>query len=156
WLAWWFGEATGLLLVGVALLALPQIARVGFASQRWVGDAALLLAVALSLGLVIDALANARLGLLPFAVLPLVALAWLALRGGLALPTAGLALMALLATALLAGGSRALSQVAGTLGVRSMWACVALAQALVLLVHVFAGRARNAARRFEVALQSAD
>src|SRR5262245_60601358 len=42
WLAWWFGEATGLLLVGVALLALPQIARVGFASQRWVGDAALL------------------------------------------------------------------------------------------------------------------
>ena len=156
WLAWWFGEATGLLVVGVALLALPQVATIGVGSPRWVGDAALLLALALSLGLVVDALANGRLSLLPFAMLPLVALAWLALRSGLALPAAGLAVMAMLAAALLAGGSRALGQVAATLGMRSMWSCLALAQALVLLVHVFAGRARSAAQRFELALESAD
>jgi len=156
WLAWWFGEATGLLVVGVALLALPRIALPGFGSPRWIGDAALLLAIALSLGLVIDALANGRLSLLPLAVLPLVALAWLALRSGLALPAAGLGVMALLTVGLLAGGSRALGQVASTLGMRSMWACLALAQALVLLVHVFVGRARLAAQRFELALTSAD
>jgi len=91
WLTWWFGEAAGLLLMGVALLTLPSLATAAPTTQRWIGDAALLLAIALSLGLVIDALANGRLGLLPFAVLPLVALVWLALRGGLALPTAGLA-----------------------------------------------------------------
>jgi PAS domain-containing protein len=156
WLAWWFGEASGLIVVGVALLVLPRITMTAAGTPRWIGDAALLLAIALSLGLVIDALANSRLSLLPFAVLPLVALAWLALRGGLALPTTGIAVLALLATALLAGGSRALQQVASTLGVRSMWACLALAQALVLLVHVFAGRARNAAQPFELALESAD
>ena len=156
WLAWWFGEASGLVIVGVALLALPRVAMAVPSTPRWIGDAALLLAIALSFGLVIDALANGRLNLLPFAVLPLVALAWLALRGGLALPTFGLAVLALLATALLAGGSRSLQQVAGAVGIRSMWACLALAQALVLLVHVFAGRARNAAQRFELALESAD
>jgi diguanylate cyclase (GGDEF)-like protein/PAS domain S-box-containing protein len=156
WLTWWFGEAAGLLVLGVALLALPRVAVVTPSTQRWVGDAALLLAIALSLGLVIDALANGRLSLLPFAVLPLVALAWLVLRGGLALPTAGLAVLGLLATALLASGSRPLQQVAATLGVRSLWACLALAQGLVLLVHVFAGRARNTAKRFELALESAD
>ncbi len=156
WLTWWFGEGVGLLVVGVALLALPQLAPQGLASPRWIGDAALLLAIALSLGLVIDALANARLGLLPFAVLPLVALAWLALRGSLAVPAAGLAVMSLLAIALLAGGSRAIGQAAATLGLRSMWACLALAQALVLLVHVFAGRARSAAQTFDLALGSAD
>ena len=150
WLAWWFGEATGLTVVGVALLALPRLSMAVPSTPRWIGDAALLLAIALSLGLVIDALANARLNLLPFAVLPLVALAWLALRGGLVLPTAGLAVLALLATALLAGGSRSLQQVASTVGVRSMFACLALAQALVLLVHVFAGRARNAASAIRI------
>jgi diguanylate cyclase (GGDEF)-like protein/PAS domain S-box-containing protein len=156
WLSWWFGEAVGLLVVGVALLALPRIAMGAPGTQRWVGDAALLLAMALSLGLVVDALAQGRLSLLPFALLPLVALGWLALRGGLALPTAGLAALGLLTAALLASGSRSLQQVAATLGLRSMWACLALAQALVLLVHVFAGRARNSARRFELALESAD
>jgi len=156
WLTWWFGEAAGLLLMGVALLTLPSLATAAPTTQRWIGDAALLLAIALSLGLVIDALANGRLGLLPFAVLPLVALVWLALRGGLALPTAGLAVLGLLAMALLASGSRPLQQVANSLGLRSLWACLALAQALVLLVHVFAGRARIAAKRLELALDSAD
>jgi len=156
WLAWWFGEATGLLVVGVALLALPRLAEMVPTTQRWLGDAALSLAIALSLGLVIDALSSGRLSLLPFALLPLVALAWLALRGGVALPSSGLAVLGLLAAALLAGGSHTLQQVSATLGVRSMWACLALAQALVLLVHVFAGRARNAATRFELALESAD
>jgi diguanylate cyclase (GGDEF)-like protein/PAS domain S-box-containing protein len=156
WLGWWFGEAVGLLVVGVALLALPRLTLGEPGTQRWIGDAALLLAIALSLGLVIDALANGRLSLLPFAVLPLVALAWLALRGGLALPTAGLAVLGLLTAALLVSGSRPLQSVADTLGARSMWACLALAQALVLLVHVFAGRARNAANRFELALGGAD
>jgi diguanylate cyclase (GGDEF)-like protein/PAS domain S-box-containing protein len=156
WLSWWFGEAAGLLLVGVALLALPRLTMPSAGTPRWIGDAALLLAIALSLGLVIEALASGRLGLLPFAVLPLVALVWLALRGGLMLPTAALGALALLAAALLASGSRPLQQVAESLGLRSVWACLALTQALVLLVHVFAGRARGAAARFELALDSAD
>src|SRR5262252_8194357 len=65
WLGWWFGEATGLLVVGVGLLVLPRIVWAAPRTQGWVGDAALLLAVALSLGLVVDALADGRLNLMP-------------------------------------------------------------------------------------------
>jgi diguanylate cyclase (GGDEF)-like protein/PAS domain S-box-containing protein len=157
WLSWWFGEATGLMVFGVALMAVPRVLGPPWpAPQRWVGDAVLLLAMALSLGLVIDALVDARLSLLPFALLPLVALAWLALRSGLTLPSAGLALLGVLAAGLLASGSRPLQELASLLGQRSMWACLAVAQALVLLVHVFAGRAQTTARRFELALEGAD
>ena len=60
WLAWWFGESSGLIIVGVALLALPRIAMAVPSTPRWIGDAALLLAIALSFGLVIDATARHR------------------------------------------------------------------------------------------------
>ena len=157
WLAWWFGEAVGLLVVGVALLALPRTMISALRSApRWVADAALLLAMALSLGVGIDALVNGRFSMLPFALLPLIALAWLALRGGLALPTVGIAALALLTAALLASGSRTLQELTALLGLRSWWSCLALAQTLVLLVHVFAARAHHSARRFELALNSAD
>jgi diguanylate cyclase (GGDEF)-like protein/PAS domain S-box-containing protein len=157
WLGWWFSEVTGLVLVGVALLALPRtLARSNRPVQRWIGDAALLLGMALSLAVVVNALAAGRLDLLPFALLPMVALAWLTLRGGLLLPALSLAAMALLAAVMHATASRPMPELVATLGLRSLWACLAAAQALVLLVHVFAGRSDNAARRYELALESAD
>ena len=157
WLAWWFSEVTGLVLVGVALLALPRTwVRSARPAQRWIGDAALLLGMALSLAVVVNALVAGRLDLLPFALLPMVALAWLTLRGGLMLPALALGVMALLAAVVHAGASRPMPELVATLGLRSLWACLAAAQALVLLVHVFAGRSDNAARRYELALESAD
>jgi PAS domain-containing protein len=157
WLGWWFSEVTGLVLVGVALLALPRpLERPSRPVQRWIGDAALLLGMALSLAVVVNALAAGRLDLLPFALLPMVALAWLTLRGGLLLPALSLAAMALVAAILHATASRPMPELVATLGLRSLWACLAAAQALVLLVHVFAGRSDNAARRYELALESAD
>ncbi|HEX6721431.1 MAG TPA: MASE1 domain-containing protein, partial [Burkholderiaceae bacterium] len=157
WLAWWFSEVTGLVLVGVGLLALPRTwARSSRPAQLWIGDAALLLGMALSLAVVINALVAGRLELLPFALLPMVALAWLTLRGGLLLPALALGAMALLAAVLHAGASRPMPELVATIGLRSLWACLAAAQALVLLVHVFAGRSDSAARRYELALESAD
>src|SRR6185503_802048 len=152
WLGWWFSEVTGLVLV-----ALPRtLAHTNRPVQRWIGDAALLLGMALSLAVVINALVAGRLDLLPFALLPMVALAWLTLRGGLLLPAVALGTMALMAALLHAAGSRPMPELVGMLGLRSLWACLAAAQALVLLVHVFAGRSDNAARRYELALESAD
>jgi diguanylate cyclase (GGDEF)-like protein/PAS domain S-box-containing protein len=157
WLAWWFSEATGLVLVGVALLALPDKLMPSLRpAQRWIGDATLLLGMALSLAVVVNALVAGRLDLLPFALLPMVALAWLTLRGGLLLPAVGLGAIALIAAVLYASASRPLPELVATLGLRSLWACLAAAQALVLLVHVFAGRSDNAARRYRLALESAD
>jgi diguanylate cyclase (GGDEF)-like protein/PAS domain S-box-containing protein len=157
WLGWWFSEVTGLVLVGMALLALPRsLARWIRPAQRWIGDAALLLGMALSLAVVVNALLAGRLDLLPFALLPMVALAWLTLRGGLLLPAVALGAMSLLAAALYAAGSRPMPELVAMLGLRSLWACLAAAQALALLVHVFAGRSDNAARRYELALESAD
>jgi diguanylate cyclase (GGDEF)-like protein/PAS domain S-box-containing protein len=157
WLGWWFGEAVGLLVVGIALLSLPRAPlRWTTGPHRWIGDAVLLLAMALSLGLVIDALVDGRLHLVPFALLPLVALAALVLRSGLLLPTAALAALALLCAGLLASGSHQLQQVVGTLGQRSLWACLAITQALVLLLHMYAARSRSDARRFELAIDGAD
>ena len=145
------------MLVGVALLALPRTwVRSARPAQRWIGDAALLLGMALSSAVVVNALVAGRLDLLPFALLPMVALAWLTLRGGLLLPALALGVMALLAAAVHAGASRPMPELVATLGLRSLWACLAAAQALVLLVHVFAGRSDNAARRYELALESAD
>ena len=112
--------------------------------------------MALSLAVVVNSLVAGRLDLLPFALLPMVALAWLTLRGGLLLPALALGAMALLAAGLHAGASRPMPELVATLGLHSLWACLAAAQALVLLVHVFAGRSDSAARRYELALESAD
>ena len=158
WLAWWFGEATGLArrrrgAAGAAAhhddrvparragSATPRCCwrsrcRSAWSSTRW---------------------PMAGSALLPFAVLPLVALAWLALRGGSLLPTAGLAVLALAgdgaAGRWLAGAASrwparwACARCGPAWRWRRRWCCWCMCSPAVPAMPP---------RRFELALESAD
>jgi len=157
WLSWWLGEVNGLLLAGVGALALPSLwARRAQPLQRWIGDGVLLLAIAIAIAVLTQALVVGRLALLPLALLALAGLAWLTLRGGLALPAATVALCALVTAGLWAAAAQPVLDLATVIGQPALWSCLAAAQLLVVLTHAFVGKSGHAAERSELALEHAD
>ncbi len=157
WLSWWVGEAMGVLLVGIGLLTFDRGAwRSAWRAPAGLGTASLVMGLLLSTGVGATAAASGRLELLPILLVPLVALAWIVLRAGIALGAGCVAVASLAVAAMLATQSHPIQDLAVAAGAPVLWTFLLIAQALVLVTHLLGGRARATAQRAELALAGAD
>ncbi len=160
-LLWWLGDAVGVLIAGVPLLALRR----GDLLRALAGDArrrvrAALLAMAAALTAVtlaspVTALAPLALALAALATPPLV-LGWLVLRDGIGTASALVLLMAVALMGLTGSGIGLFAAVGGTLGLCLMWAYVALLAALVLAIGVEVSALARREARAQFALLGSD
>lgn len=153
----WLGEALGVLLVGIGVLSFERSAwRAAWLSPQWLGNAALVMAMMVASGIGIIAATQERIAFLPILIVPLICLAWLALRSGLGVASACVAAASLLLAGLLASGAGPAAALEVMVGSKPLWAGLAAAQVLVLLTHTLGGRNAATAQRSQLALECAD
>jgi len=156
-LRWWSGDALGVLVAGVPLLALDRraLARAWAPGQR-AGTLALLLASAAAVALGLGGDRQLGLAALLLLLVPHLLLCALAARSGIAPASTAVALLSVAVMVATATGVGPLARFAGADGRTLLWGGVAALAGLVLLVHTLLGELVRLNERWRLALDGSD
>ncbi len=154
---WWVSDTLGLFVAGIPLLTLTRSGlRQAFGPGLWGRSVLLLAATALSVALALALPQGATLPALALLMLPVLLLAWLAMRAGVGpASTVVLALAVVMLLALALGIGPFVTAEPGD-GVQMVLAWLALLSSLVLLTHVQVGELSRLDERWRLALKGSD
>jgi diguanylate cyclase (GGDEF)-like protein/PAS domain S-box-containing protein len=157
WVRWWLGDAMGVLLVSVPLLAASRAAlKEAFSGRRGCVTALLVLA-ALASGAASLLAADGGRAMLPMLLLfvPPVLVCWLALRRDLAVASSTVLLLAAIGVAPTARGLGPFGAMGPALGLTLLWGYLASLSAIALLVCALLGERTANEARWHLALERA-
>jgi diguanylate cyclase (GGDEF)-like protein/PAS domain S-box-containing protein len=157
WLVWWLGDALGVAVVAVPLLALSrQPGSMIRRGQRSATSALLALTVVGVSAAVFVTLPSATVQLSAWLFVPHVLLAWLATRGGIFPTSATVVVVALVAATATAFGLGPFAQPQTTGALTLLWGYLCTLTAVGLLISSYSGELADSEERWQIALEGAD